>query len=47
MELLIIEAFLLYASGVCTGLGFMLLVVWVMTKTGHEVDELWGEDYED
>lgn len=48
MENIIIDLFLLYAMGVCSGMGFMLFVVWVMVHTGHDVNELWESDnYED
>lgn len=40
----ILELFLLYAMGLSSGVGIMLFIVWVMQKTGHDINELWEDE---
>lgn len=43
MTIEIIECFILYASGLMSGLAIELMVIWIMMHTGHDVTELWDE----
>lgn len=47
IEMYLVELCLLYASGMISGLAIMLVVVWVMEKTGHDVEELWNDEKEE